>query len=98
MTVHKSRFAAGAKLWLDIAFFGGLALASLFALWLATRYGFDLEANVNIARRHWFGWEADFAPYGVYIVALFAIEAAVFYAVERLCRATRARGSRGPGS
>jgi hypothetical protein len=35
MTVHKSRVAVGAKLWLDIAFFGGLALASLFALWLA---------------------------------------------------------------
>jgi hypothetical protein len=66
------------------------AVASV-ALVLATRLLASPRGNVNVAFGVWSGWESLFPSYPIYLVMLFALFTAAWFALERTIRRMPAR-------
>ncbi len=58
------------------------ALAGLAVLHVVARAAVPAEENVNFAHRIWEGWEGTFPSHGVFLAAVGAACAAVFWALE----------------
>jgi len=59
------------------------AAAGLVVLWALSRALFAPEQNVNLSHRHWFGFEAKYVAFPLYLAGLLTLVSLSFLGIER---------------